>query len=46
MQSAQLPQVTEFWGSTAERWWNEHSNKQEDTVWMEQLEEDVRRPVR
>ena len=30
----------------AERWWNEHRDKQEDTVWMEQLEEDVRRPMR
>ena len=35
-------------GSTLlkERWWHEYSYKQEDTVWMEQLEEDVRRPMR
>ena len=29
----------------SERWWNEHRDKQEDTVWMEQLEKDVRRPM-
>ena len=30
----------------AERWWHEYSDKQEDTVWMEQLGEDVWRPMR
>ena len=30
----------------AERWWNEHRDKQEDTMWMEQLEKYVRRPMR
>ena len=44
MQSAQLPQVTEF--KLWERWWHEYRDKQDDTVWKEQLEEDVRRPMR
>ena len=30
----------------AERWWHEYRDKQEDTVWVEQLEEDVRRLMR
>ena len=30
----------------AERWRHECRHEQEDTVWMEQLEEDVRRPMR
>ena len=49
MQSVQLPQVTEFqyMGSTQQRDGDmSHRSKQEDTVWMEQLEEDARRPMR
>ena len=50
MQSAQLPQVTEFkyLGSTllSDGDTSTEINMQEDTVWMEQLEEDVMRPMR
>ena len=49
MQSAQLLQVTEFkyLGSTLQSDGDMSTEiNQEDTVWMEQLEKDVRRPVR
>ena len=46
MHSAQLPQVPNSGKHPAEGWWNEHRDKQEYTVWMEQLAEDVRRPMR
>ena len=50
MQSAKLPQVTEFkyLGTTLQSVGDMSTelSKQEDTVWMEQLEEDVKRPVR
>ena len=50
MQSAQLPRVTElkYLGSTLQSDGDmiECRNKQEDAVWLEQLEEDVRRPMR
>ena len=46
MQSAELPQVTEFkYLHPAERWWHAYRSEQEDTVLMEQLEEDVWRPT-
>ena len=50
MQSSQLPQVIEFkyLGSTLQSDGDictyEYRDKQEDTVWTEQLEEDARRP--
>ena len=49
MQFAQLPQVTEFkyLGSTLQSDRDMSTEgKQEDAVLMEQLEEDVRRPMR
>ena len=45
MQSAQLPSPNSG-KHPADRLWNEHRDKQEDTVWMEQQEEYVRRPMR
>ena len=48
MQSAQLPRVTEFkyLGSTLQSDGDMSTEVNNRTVWMGQLEEDVRRPMR